>query len=387
MPLNCRFAVISDLHIALPDTVWDGPNRLHLVEVSIPVLETILARLANLDLDFLLLPGDLTQHGEPENHRWLADRLAQLPYPVYVIPGNHDVPSWEANRQSIGFDQFPPFYRQYGYAATDQHYYTHEILPGLRLIGLNSNNFDEAGQPIGQVDATQMAWLKDVLAASHDELIMVMIHHNVLEHMPNQRQDPMGKRYILDNATELLSHLRSAGVQIVLTGHLHIQNIAQQDELYDITTGSLVSYPHPYRVMQLQTDSMGQMRLIIESDRVESVPDWETLHQTTRELMNDRSESYMLQLLMGQPWALSADDAVELVPHLREFWSRFAAGDAQFDLPQLPPAVRQHFERFSSSHEGENQGDNAAVLSLSPRQKVNQGQRAQPYSQLHPLAT
>lgn len=161
MDLNFRFAVVSDLHVALPHTVWDGPNRLHLVEVAIPSLEIIFDRLASLELDFLLLPGDLTQHGEPENHQWLADRLAQLPCPVYVIPGNHDVPVLEANEQSIGFGAFPGYYRQFGYGgAGDKHYYSQQILPGLRLIALNSNTFDAEGQQVGRIDPEQMAWLR-----------------------------------------------------------------------------------------------------------------------------------------------------------------------------------------------------------------------------------
>ncbi len=95
MDLNFRFAIVSDLHIALPHTIWNHPSRFHLVEVSIPAFESVLRHLTQLDLDFLLLPGDLTQHGEPENHAWLQQRLAQLPFPVYVVPGNHDVPVWK----------------------------------------------------------------------------------------------------------------------------------------------------------------------------------------------------------------------------------------------------------------------------------------------------
>jgi len=53
---------------------------------------------------------------------------------------------------------------------------------------------------------------------------------------------------ILENAPELLQLLRDSGVQLVFTGHLHVQDIAYCQGVYDITTGSLVSYPHPYRV-------------------------------------------------------------------------------------------------------------------------------------------
>ncbi|MEO0868234.1 MAG: metallophosphoesterase, partial [Cyanobacteria bacterium J06642_11] len=41
MALLARFAVVSDLHIALPHTVWDSPARFHLVEVSVPAFEQI----------------------------------------------------------------------------------------------------------------------------------------------------------------------------------------------------------------------------------------------------------------------------------------------------------------------------------------------------------
>ncbi|MEM6400981.1 MAG: metallophosphoesterase, partial [Cyanobacteria bacterium P01_D01_bin.116] len=115
MSLNFRFAIASDLHVALPHTIWDHPSRFHLVEVSIPAFDIVLEHLTQLDLDFLLLPGDLTQHGEPENHTWLQERLTKLPFPTYVIPGNHDVPVLNANEQSIAFKDFPQFYRKFGY--------------------------------------------------------------------------------------------------------------------------------------------------------------------------------------------------------------------------------------------------------------------------------
>jgi 3',5'-cyclic AMP phosphodiesterase CpdA len=110
MTLDLRFAVASDLHIGLPHTIQDHPTRFHLVEVSISAFEAVLDHLSQLDLDFLLIPGDLTQHGEPENHAWLAKRLADLPFPAYVIPGNHDVPVFEPDGTSIGWKDFPRYY-------------------------------------------------------------------------------------------------------------------------------------------------------------------------------------------------------------------------------------------------------------------------------------
>jgi Icc-related predicted phosphoesterase len=46
--------------------------------------------------DLVLLAGDLTTHGEPEQGQVLADACAALEVPVYAVLGNHD---WHANRR------------------------------------------------------------------------------------------------------------------------------------------------------------------------------------------------------------------------------------------------------------------------------------------------
>ncbi|MBW4562504.1 MAG: metallophosphoesterase [Mojavia pulchra JT2-VF2] len=348
MTLNFRFAIVSDLHIALPHTIWDHPSRFHLVEVSIPAFESALEHLTQLDLDFLLLPGDLTQHGEPANHTWLQKRLAQLPFPVYVVPGNHDVPVLMANEQSIAFADFPHYYRKFGYNNPEQLYYTTQLMPGVRLIGLNSNSFNDQGQQIGRLDSKQLRWLEEVLAAANDELVLVMVHHNVVEHLPNQSCHPMANRYMLENARELLQLLRRYGVSLVFTGHLHVQDVACSQGIYDITTGSLVSYPHPYRVLEYHSDHYGRQWLQILSHRVESVPNFPNLQQSSRQWMNDRSFPFLMKLLTLPPLNLPKAQAEELAPSLRDFWATIADGDALLDYPQFPHKVRRYIQKYGA---------------------------------------
>jgi Icc-related predicted phosphoesterase len=49
----------------------------------------------NETADLVLIAGDLTTHGEPEQAAVLADACAQLEIPVFAVLGNHD---WHANR-------------------------------------------------------------------------------------------------------------------------------------------------------------------------------------------------------------------------------------------------------------------------------------------------
>jgi predicted phosphohydrolase len=365
MGIDVRFAIASDLHIGLPHTIWEHPSRFHLVEYSIPALEVVFEQLSTLELDFLLIPGDLTQHGERDNHAWLGDRLSQLPYPAYVIPGNHDLLATTASDGAIAAAEFPQFYRHAGYKG-DRLYYTTELAPGLRLIGLNSITFDEQGQQRsrGSVDDAQLAWLADTLRQS-DDYTLVMIHHNVVEHLPGQAEHPFGQRYLLENAPQLRQVLRDGGVQLVFTGHLHVQDIAQHNGLYDITTGSLVSYPHPFRVLRLQ-QSADHYRLSIESTHIATLPEMPDLQAFSRQWMGDRSFPFMMKLLTYPPFNIPATQAEPAAPHLRDFWAEVSKGDAQLQFPMLPDEVREPLERFSARDADGNYApiDNQTTLTL-----------------------
>lgn len=354
MALLARFAVVSDLHIALPHTVWDSPNRFHLVEVSIPAFEQILDHLEQVGVDFLLLPGDLVQHGERENHHWLVQRLEQLPFPVYVVPGNHDVVRRGGCDRTISLEEFADLYQAFGYSDPDRPYYHHKILDGLHLIGLNSNGFEPNGEPLytGWLDPEQLDWLDAQLAQLTDQcptqLTLVMLHHNALEHLPRQSRSRMGQRYMVKNAKDLTQRLQATGVPLTFTGHLHIQDVAQSKQLYEVTTGSLVSYPHPYRICELTVEDNAH-RLDIASHRIESVPDWPTLQATSQQWMGDRSFPFMMKLLTSNPLHLPPTEAEQYAHMLRDFWAAIAGGDALFDFPELPPKLGQYFQTFSAT--------------------------------------
>ncbi len=362
MNLKAQFAIISDLHIAIPETNWDHQHRFHLVEVSIPALEFVLKKLEQLPLDFLLIPGDLTQHGEPENHLWLQNRLQSLPFPVYVIPGNHDIPTPLATEKSIAPEDFSQYYQNFGYQNTNQLYYTSEITPELQLIALNSNQFSEEGIQLGFVDTPQLIWLETVLNDCQNKIKLVMIHHNVIEHLPGQSNHELGKRYILENHVQLLEILKKYGVNLIFTGHLHVQDISEYNGIYEITTGSLVSYPHPYRILELTTDNQQNMELKINSFHLKSIPNWENLAEFSRDFLGDRSYHFMMKLLTCHPLNLPVEEAHLLAPDLRNFWADIAEGDAILDFPHFPPKVRQYFQKFGVTNNNFIDNDTTLII-------------------------
>jgi len=77
--VSIRIAAAGDVHIR-------EANR-----------EQLTAAFAGLkgEADLVLLAGDLTTHGEPEQGAWLAEACSGLDVPIVAVLGNHD---WHADR-------------------------------------------------------------------------------------------------------------------------------------------------------------------------------------------------------------------------------------------------------------------------------------------------
>jgi uncharacterized protein len=80
--------------------------------------------------DLLLLAGDLTTHGEPEQAAVLADACRDLALPIYAVLGNHD---WHANRADEVIDVLAG--------------------GGVRVLERDSAIFQVAGVEVGVVGA------------------------------------------------------------------------------------------------------------------------------------------------------------------------------------------------------------------------------------------
>jgi Icc-related predicted phosphoesterase len=104
-----------------------GAGDLHASEA---VRDRLAASFAELDrtVDLVLLAGDLTTHGDPDEAAVLADACRNLTTPVCAVLGNHD---WHLNR-------------------------THELVAvltdaGIRMLERSSVRFDVRGREVGIV--------------------------------------------------------------------------------------------------------------------------------------------------------------------------------------------------------------------------------------------
>ena len=295
---SLKIAVISDTHylsskIAKPSAalqsfeIATGRNTAELHEV----LTQVLSKLKIYQPDILLIPGDLTNNGERDSHLDFVEKLIPLKENgtrIFVVPGNHDVnvPNAKAfvgdtsiPTKSISAQEFEEIYASYGYADaskrdTSSLSYLVEINDSTWLLGIDSNRYKENTTTTitsGRIHPNTMKWALEVLreAKSKDILVLGMMHHGLVEHMPYQAA--LLPNYLIDDWERNANILADNGLKIMFTGHFHSNDITlhttpKGNTVYDIETGSLAGYPFPYRLMTLQNN-----KLTIETEFVKSI--------------------------------------------------------------------------------------------------------------------
>src|SRR5262245_24852881 len=126
---------ISDPHIGAE---WDGGDPDECLLRAVEAILTLPDR-----PDALLVSGDLTDNGDPEEYRQVRELLAPLDLEPHVLPGNHDLRA--PLREAFGLP-----------GAGDQHVSYAVDLGPLRLVCLDSTI---PGAEAGSLDGGRIEWL------------------------------------------------------------------------------------------------------------------------------------------------------------------------------------------------------------------------------------
>lgn len=222
--------------------------------------------------DVLIISGDLTNNGEKISHFRLAEKFKAIEKSagtrIYVIPGNHDIQNpWARGFQgteqyitdTINADDFADIYHNFGYEdaiSKDQSSlsYLAELSDNLWLLMLDTSIYDFndiLGMPTtnGELKQETFQWINEcgILAREKNVKIVTVMHHNLLDH-----SKVLNSGFTLDNNEEALKVFQENEFNLVLSGHVHIQNIQStqdQNPVYDIATSSLSVYPVQYGIL------------------------------------------------------------------------------------------------------------------------------------------
>ncbi|OGN92505.1 MAG: hypothetical protein A2Z75_08965 [Chloroflexi bacterium RBG_13_50_10] len=356
------FIVFSDPHIYDPNLGTEGKafedylaDDRKLLRESAEILEAAVASIKNEKASFVLVPGDLTKDGERSSHELAASYLEQLEAggkQVYVVPGNHDIRNGHSFRYigdraervpNITPAEFTQIYNEFGYKEalyrdSASLSYVAEPQAGLWLLALDSCRYaenieDEAPITDGKFSAATLQWIEEMLgkAAREKKAVMVMLHHGIVEHYVGQEKN-YGE-YILDDFPAVSRLLAAYNVRLAFSGHYHAQDItlARWPEtnkfVFDIETGSLVTYPAPYRIVNIDTSQ----KAAVLTKHIESIGSHPAdFQEYARAYVQSGIEGIATRAIMG--YKVDRAEAEKLAQQVAQAFVAHYAGDEK-----LPP--------------------------------------------------
>ncbi len=271
-----KIMAATDLHY-LSETLYDEDSEIFarlkasndgkLFEESVLILETLKEKAIEEKPDVLLLSGDLTFNGELVSLNEVAAVLKEIEaagIPVLVISGNHDIlypaaASYfgdEAERVPvITPEMFADVMADFGFAEALQRdpsslSYMAGIKDDLQLLVLDANTPGHTGEILPET----LVWAEPLLADAQEKgmTVIVMSHQNVLP-----QNSLMYNGYVLSNHEAVEHMLGKYGVELVLSGHSHLEHTAEKDGLTDICSESLAIWPLQYSLVTIPADRKG----------------------------------------------------------------------------------------------------------------------------------
>ena len=197
-----RFALFTDLHVQMANN--NAANDLIAAVEDVNALN---------DIDFIIVSGDITEHGDLLSLQKAKGILDKLHKPYYITLGNHET-KWSESGCT-------DFSRVFG---DDKFSFMHK---GIYFIGFATGPIIKMGD--GHIVPQDIEWVKNQL----DKLIKNQ-KIIAITHYPLQNGD-------VDNWYDMTDVLRKYNVQAVLNGHYHRNALLNYDGLPGIINRSTLS--------------------------------------------------------------------------------------------------------------------------------------------------
>ena len=240
-----RLIHLSDLHFGAHD------DRL---------VAAVEARITEENPDLVVISGDFTQRARTEQFKEACrflERVREGGHDVLAVPGNHDVPLYDAFRRFLS-----PLtrYRRY---IDDELCPIHE-LSGATVLGINtarSLTFKD-----GRVSREQVGFIRESFARTPSEAMRILVTHHPLLALPVGEGPELGRA--IGRQQLVLDVVEEAGVDLLLAGHNHRASVNDVSDLVTRAGGSLVVQAGTATSTRLRDEEQSFNRIDIDGEHV-----------------------------------------------------------------------------------------------------------------------
>jgi 3',5'-cyclic AMP phosphodiesterase CpdA len=223
-----RVALLADPHVNLATNGNNASFRAR--------FEKAITQVNAAGADLVLIAGDLTQSGKPEEFARFKQEIRKFRAPVCFVPGNHDI----GNKFGAGeAGSLVSARRIEAYEAALGPTWFAKTVAGVRVIGLNSSLLGSA------LEAEQRMWsfLEGELAQPGRKPAIALMHYPLFV---KDLGEPGGGYFNTEPVARarLLGLLQQGGVKTVLSGHVH-SRIVNRDAGMLFVTAPPISFGLP----------------------------------------------------------------------------------------------------------------------------------------------
>jgi 3',5'-cyclic AMP phosphodiesterase CpdA len=195
-------------------------SDLHFGRIDCSVIEPLIACVARIKPDVVVVSGDLTQRARTDQFMQARSFLDRLPSPQIVVPGNHDVPLYDVmSRMLQPYDK----YRRYISDDLEPFYVDEEVA----VLGVNTARaLTFKG---GRINADQIARACERLCPLGDDIAKIIVTHHPFD-LPGAHETAG----LVGRAGSAMGPFAKCGVDLFLAGHLHVSSTGSTAARYQL---------------------------------------------------------------------------------------------------------------------------------------------------------
>ncbi len=195
------------------------------------VTEGLLASLDTIQPDLIIISGDLTQRAKTAEFKAGRDFLHSLRQLRFIVPGNHDLSAWNL------LERFAyPWRKWTRYITTD----LEPIMQTDTFMAVGVNTARRTGWYLdwsrGRINRQQVRYVQTMLQQVPEDCLRLVVAHH-----PFWLPDSSMKRSLIGGREKALQGFRAAGVDLILSGHVHLAYVKPLDGLLVSHAGTTLS--------------------------------------------------------------------------------------------------------------------------------------------------
>ena len=192
-------------------------SDLHFGRVDHKRVVPLQAKIAQIAPDLVVISGDITQRAKVTEFKEAEEFIRALGRPVLAIPGNHDIPLFNIFARAI-----TPFKRYMRFIDDDLSPFFKD--KEIAVLGINSVRRDRPTS--GKINERALKRAEELFADCDPDLVKIVVAHHPFDLIHGEVKLYRHIHTRVGRAKIAIRRLSRLGVDMFLSGHLHIANVS-----------------------------------------------------------------------------------------------------------------------------------------------------------------